>query len=163
MSFVNFDKQYVYVLCMFNSTICMWFIKIGSIESQAKRFKSCHLILHSLYCLFYLRLIQLYRKQTWTYTGAVSYLFLSYFVHPIECTSQINSSIHPSSPAGHTRLASRILLTLVIGQLDQQMSKHVLILSGRVISSVRCHVVRCLQALFLLIPACVSLSKLIMP
>ena len=44
----------------------------------------------------------------------------------------------------------------LIGWLDQQMSKHVLILSGQVISSVRCHVVRCLQGLFLLIPACVS-------
>lgn len=43
------------------------------------------------------------------------------------------------------------------------MSKHALILSGRVISPVRCHVVRCPVALFLLIPACVSLPKLIKP
>lgn len=52
---------------------------------------------------------------------------------------------------------------LLIGQLDQQMSKHALILSGRVISPVRCHAVRCPEALFLLIPACVSLPKLIKP
>lgn len=43
------------------------------------------------------------------------------------------------------------------------MSKHVLILSGQVISPVRCHVVRCPRGLFPLICACVSLSKLIMP
>lgn len=77
--------------------------------------------------------------------------------------AKINSSIDPSLPAGYLPLAVPSCWLSLIGQLDQQMSKHVLILSGRVISSVRCHVVRCPQGLFLLIPACVSLSKLITP
>ena len=62
--------------------------------------------------------------------------------------TRINSSIDLSPPAWALPNGQSHNAHSLIGRLDQQMSKHVLILSERVISRVRCHVVRCLQGLF---------------